>query len=243
MHSVPDYRHDLYRSYVSGHQGEIAEGRTRPSVEVILSHLPSNRGVAILDVGCGQGQLLRMLASRGYVNASGIDASREQVELARRLGTERVEQADLYSHADRWAATYDVVTALDVVEHFDRSEVPRVFGAFAKLLRPGGTFILRTPNAAGPYGGRLLYSDLTHGVAYTARALEQAAAAAGFESIRSYPARPAGRGARQLVRRGLWRLIEGLMIAPLVVETGELRGHIVTQNLIGVATRRSITTS
>lgn len=233
-----EYRTALYDDYVHGHQGVLPEQRNQPRMaEDVLRHLPQTRSVKILDVGCGQGMLVRFLLGNGYEDVSGIDVSADQVTLACQLGTPNVERADLFEVAGRSGQRYDVVVALDVVEHFDRADVQRVFDAFSRLLRPGGTLVLRTPNGCSPYSGRHQFSDLTHGVIYTDRSLAQVAAVTCFTDVQIFPVRPAGSGAFQRVRRVLWAIIEPLIVAPLVVETGQLRGHVVTQNLVCTATR------
>lgn len=232
-----DYRATLYGSYVQSHQGVLEEeGNQARMAEDVLRHLPNSPNARILDVGCGQGMLMRFLRANGYTNVRGIDISADQIGLALRLGTLGVERADLFEVVERRDQSYDVVVALDVVEHFDRSEVQRVFSAFSQLLRPGGTLVLRTPNGGSPYSGRYQFGDLTHGLIYTNRSLEQVMTVTGFADVRVFPVRPAGSGARQRARHVLWAVIEKIIMVPLVVETGQVRGHIVTQNLVCVAT-------
>jgi 2-polyprenyl-3-methyl-5-hydroxy-6-metoxy-1,4-benzoquinol methylase len=167
---------------------------------------------------------------------TGIDLSREQVELAWRLGTKGIYEADVFTFAIDRAETYDCVIAVDVAEHFDPPDARRFFATLRSLLRPGGCVILRTPNGSSPYHGNLLFGDVTHGTAYTTRSLRQIAAATGFGAVATYPCRPSGTGFRQLARRCIWAALEALMILPLIAETGEVRGHVVTQNLVCIMT-------
>jgi 2-polyprenyl-3-methyl-5-hydroxy-6-metoxy-1,4-benzoquinol methylase len=233
------FRDAFYDDYVSGHQGVIVEGLSESGLDVdIVPRLPRDRTSAILDVGCGQGQLVHLLHRYGYRYAAGIDTSPEQVHLAHRLGRPSVCLGDLFEASRVSPGTYDAVTAVDVIEHFDRQDVQRVFQAFSDLLKPEGTFIFRTPNGSSPFAGRMLYGDLTHGVIYTQDSLEQVAHLTGFNQMQTFPARPSGSSLRRRFRRLTWRLLEPIIKAPLIIETGIVRGHIVTQNLVGVARKR-----
>src|SRR5580698_5087470 len=95
---MPDpsvWKSRLYESYVSsGQAGDTvvhqAEEMFRPRraylMQIIAKHLPSDRQVRILDLGCGHGAFLYFLTKAGYQNICGIDVSAEQIEVAHRLG-------------------------------------------------------------------------------------------------------------------------------------------------------------
>jgi len=69
----------------------------------------------ILDVGCGTGANLEMLAQFG--DAEGVDVSDDALEFCKRKGL-KVEKglAETLPYLDE---TFDVTTALDVIEHLD----------------------------------------------------------------------------------------------------------------------------
>lgn len=231
------YRRPFYEQYVSGHRGIVEDSKSEPNLlRDVIPHVPPDRASAILDVGCGQGQLVGLLMRAGYTRASGIDTSPEQVSVAHQRGRGTIELGDLFEVAEHRRAQYDVVIAIDVVEHFERWDVERVFRAFVDLLTPGGRFILRTPNGSSPFAGRMRWGDLTHGVVYTRESLVQIGHLVGFSKVDVYPVRPAGVTMRRRVRRLGWTVLEAGIKLPLVIETGITRGHIVTQNLVAVAT-------
>src|ERR1700716_893725 len=68
----------------------------------------------ILDVGCGTGANLQMLARHGV--AEGVDVSSEALEFCRARGLSKVKEgaAEALPYED---ASFDLVTGLDVVEH------------------------------------------------------------------------------------------------------------------------------
>jgi 2-polyprenyl-3-methyl-5-hydroxy-6-metoxy-1,4-benzoquinol methylase len=95
----------------------------------------------VLDVGCGWGVTLEALESRGY-QVVGLDVSRRALEQLDRPGRTLVE-ADLTQPLPAGIAPFDVVLALDVLEHLDddRQAVARL----GQLVAPGGHVIVSVP--------------------------------------------------------------------------------------------------
>lgn len=155
--------------------------------------------------------------------------------MAARLGVTGVTCADIYDHASTHRGGYDVVLAMDVVEHFDRTETLDLFQALHRLLTERGILVLQTPNGASPFSGQIFWSDITHGMQYTNRSMRQICAAAGFDSVESFAARPAVHGPASFARAVAWRCIESVLWLATAVETGRTRDLIFTRNLIAVA--------
>lgn len=92
--------------------------------ENLVTHVPE--GARVLDVGCGSGLLLSLMAGLGVkFEGVGVDVSRDGIDLATRM-TKRVSQiaphAKLRFHrldsSDSWpAGTFDVVFLVDVLHH------------------------------------------------------------------------------------------------------------------------------
>jgi SAM-dependent methyltransferase len=188
-----------------------------------------------LDVGCGAGELVGLLRQTGDRDVVGIDVSPEQVALAQSRGLSGIEQADLVEYLERHPTSFDAIVAVDVLEHFDKAEVLPVLDAILVGLRPGGRFVARVPNAEGPFGARTRYADFTHGTAFTQRSVRQVLSASGFGAISVHPTEPVVHGLLSLGRLGLWKVLALLGRLYLAVETGVIRGHVLTQNLVVVA--------
>jgi SAM-dependent methyltransferase len=108
-------------------------------------------GSEALDYGCGSGYFVRRLAR--HFRASGFDVSPE----AQRLTREHAGDVRLYGALEDVApASFDLVTALHVLEHVPDPSIP--LGAIFRWLRPGGALFVVVPNPDG-WGHRLKGSD------------------------------------------------------------------------------------
>ncbi len=94
----------------------------------------------VLDVGCGEGLLVRRLAPRAR-RVTGIDASAEMIEVARGRGADgdaTFIAGDFLRHPLPESA-YDLVCSVTVVHHMDfEAAVTKM----ARLVRPGGTLVI-----------------------------------------------------------------------------------------------------
>jgi 2-polyprenyl-3-methyl-5-hydroxy-6-metoxy-1,4-benzoquinol methylase len=228
-------RDRLYEAYASQHAGYA----NRAAAALIYRRdirpvLPSASAGPVLDIGCGQGELVRLMLADGY-RAEGVDVSPEQVALATAAGMETVHQGDYSGVLGRERGWLAAVTATDVLEHLAKDEVVATFDQVAEALVPGGVFIARVPNAVSPFGGHIRYGDFTHETWFTASSIRQLASATGFGGVTVAPCPPVAHGLRSAARAAVWKVVSGLCKTALAAETGSLRGHIVTQNLTFVA--------
>ena len=105
------------------------------------------KGRRILDVGCGGGLLAEEFAELGCA-VTGVDPSRESLEIARAHARERgldieYQEAtgeDLPFRDDEFPAAY----CCDVLEHVD--DIGRTIAEIARVLKPGGVFLYDTIN-------------------------------------------------------------------------------------------------
>ena len=103
------------------------------------------RSVRVLDLGCGAGFLANELAAQGHT-VTGLDPTTENLDVARAY--DRTGHVD-YLRGDARdvpfpPASFDVVCAMDLLEHVDAPE--RVIAEAARVLRPGGLFFFHTFN-------------------------------------------------------------------------------------------------
>lgn len=132
----------------------------------------------ILDVGCGTGANLELLANFGA--AEGVDISAEALSFCRQRGLASVKQgpAEALPYDD---ASFDVVTALDVVEHLDDDLAG--LKEMHRVVRPGGRALLFVPAFMFLWG---VQDDVSHHRRrYTLPQLRAAVLSAGFEIERA----------------------------------------------------------
>jgi 2-polyprenyl-6-hydroxyphenyl methylase/3-demethylubiquinone-9 3-methyltransferase len=104
-------------------------------------------GKTALDVGCGGGLLTEALARLG-AKATGIDASPEVIAVAREHAAAMLLDIDYrVSAVERLDGQFDLVTAMEVIEHVADPEA--FVKALAARLAPGGLLVMSTPNATG----------------------------------------------------------------------------------------------
>ncbi len=116
-------------------------------LDALIEHaLPRLREARrILDLGCGNGRTMRILRPYlpPYAVLSGIDSDRREVDKAEALGLyEDLTCADI-EMLPYETASFDVVIANSVLEHI--GPVRTVLGEVARVLKPGGSFIVTVP--------------------------------------------------------------------------------------------------
>lgn len=96
----------------------------------------------VLDVGAGSGKLVRHLRACG-VCAEGLEPSRALFEHF--LSGDRAFTCDMLGSFRRSTSTrFDVITALDVIEHV--ADPVEFLREVAELLKPGGALFVSTPD-------------------------------------------------------------------------------------------------
>ncbi len=148
-----------------------------------IRHLPAphSAGARLLDLGCGNGNFLRVARALGF-EAEGIEIDDASGALAREAGF-AVHSGPL-SSADFEPARFEHITLNHVIEHLHQPM--RVLRRLLGWLRPGGRLWLQTPNLAARGAARYGvhwrgYESPRHLVLFDAESLCACLAAAGFE--------------------------------------------------------------
>src|SRR4051812_1593789 len=178
----------LYQGYTK-HCTRLNSGDPQagfPSFNLNLKNfLPKDKTAPILDLGCGLGHLLLFLQDKGYERAEGIDVSESQIAHCRNLGLRQVNAVlDSQDFLEKKRNHYEVIFALDVIEHLPKHSLLPMLGAIRGALRPGGLFVMRVPNIAAFVGAWVRYRDLTHEISFCEDSALQAFELAGFAEVK-----------------------------------------------------------
>jgi 3' terminal RNA ribose 2'-O-methyltransferase Hen1 len=126
-------------------------------LDAVFGALKASGAARVLDLGCGEGKLLRrLLADRQFTGIAGLDVSSRSLDLAAsrlkldRLAAKQQERIRLLHgslmYRDARLQGFDAAAVVEVVEHLD----PPRLRAFERVLfesaRPA-TIVLTTPNA------------------------------------------------------------------------------------------------
>jgi O-antigen chain-terminating methyltransferase len=148
------------------------------------TYLPCFEGLTdILDVGCGRGEFLDLLAARG-IAARGIDLNHEMAEVCRARGLD-VTEADAIGYLSALDdGSLGGLFAAQVVEHLDPGYLLRFLELAFHKLRPGGRLVLETLNPACWVAFFESYiRDITHAWPLHPETLKYLVVASGFTRV------------------------------------------------------------
>ncbi len=139
------YRRSYWDSYLGERtplydRKDIREHILRPQLKLANRLVAGKPKARILDVGAGDGSMLRLLRDGGFNNTAGIEFSIDVAEHAKRVNGVDVVAVPEFSDFDEGG--WDLITLWAVIEHL-RSPVEYVAHA-RRLLKPGGWFLLMT---------------------------------------------------------------------------------------------------
>ncbi|MDM8559469.1 3' terminal RNA ribose 2'-O-methyltransferase Hen1 [Candidatus Parabeggiatoa sp. HSG14] len=125
-------------------------------LNIVTTVLKNNEAKRILDLGCGEGKLLRLLLKDKYFEEIvGVDVSTRTLEIAtNRLRLDELPEKQKnriklmhgsLTYRDKRLYGYDAAAVIEVIEHFDSAKLSAFERVLFEFTRPT-TIIITTPN-------------------------------------------------------------------------------------------------
>lgn len=150
----------------------------------LFDALPKDPGAPILDIGCGLGQTLAAIQSRGYGNVRGVDISEEAIRACEKIGVRSEKITDINEFCEQSRVKYDFVMMSHILEHIEKPKIIETLAHIKKFLMNGGASIMiMVPNAQSNTGSYWAYEDFTHTTLFTSGSLYYVLRSSGFNQI------------------------------------------------------------
>ena len=134
-----------HRAYIQNAQRELARGTTRQQLNALNLHA---KGKKVLDVGCGAGNLLTVLATHAPERLVGVDVDAVFLAHCQEKGFSLLQAA--LPHLPFADETFELVTCFLVMPHVPNDTA--ALTALARVLKPGGTLAISGHGMGFPLG-------------------------------------------------------------------------------------------
>lgn len=155
---------DFYRAFEEKFRGprEVIKSRLQvylPFIQPLRQYWPDAMAV---DVGCGRGEWLELLAEQGF-EAQGVDLDDAMLAACRELNL-KVHTADALSFLqDLPDDSQAIVSGFHIAEHLPFDVLQELVSQALRVLKPSGLLILETPNPENlVVSASSFYLDPTH---------------------------------------------------------------------------------
>jgi SAM-dependent methyltransferase len=124
---------------------ELKTRHTRMRLANVQELVEPEPGDRVLDLGCAAGSMAHFLSTFGCESV-GVDDAPAAIAAARERYPELTFELAGSPEMPFPAGSFDKIVAADLTEHLDEPTLVRTFEECFRVLRPGGTLSIHTPN-------------------------------------------------------------------------------------------------
>ena len=154
MRSIKENSRETFNQQAATYDKDIKGQHARSLYPVLLEKLSHLSFQCALDLGCGTGEMMRLILQKdNRKELYGLDLSEEMLSVAKAKLPEQVKlmlgDSESLPFPDSF---FDVVYCNDSFHHYP--EPQKVLGEVHRVLKPGGTFLMG--DCWQPYMGRAI---------------------------------------------------------------------------------------
>lgn len=151
--STHDKNDELFKRYLDNYN-EISVDDLTQSIqdsaylnsqnEKLFSYLPPLRGLRVCEIGVGQGILLSHIRNEKPAELVGVDISIPYLKAIQAASYQSINLIVANAENLPFSNAFDVIIAADIIEHV--FNVGDFLASVNRALKPGGHFVVKTPN-------------------------------------------------------------------------------------------------
>jgi len=152
----------FYAAFEASFRGTEAEIKDRKRVYLDRVEFSVKQGLPVLDIGCGRGEWIELLAEQG-IAAYGIDMNSVFVADAQLCNLD-IREAEALAHLRSLPdASLAGLTGFHIIEHLELNDLINIIDEANRVLAPGGFLLFETPNPENLIvGSNSFWADPTH---------------------------------------------------------------------------------
>lgn len=145
---------DMFR----GASGEVEKAQER----YLTLFPPASDPGRVVDIGCGRGEMLTLLAREGY-DVMGVDLDADMVEVCKEKGLPAVVNDGIHFLSQTREGSLKGIFCAQVVEHLITPELEQFVRLADRTLRVSGVLVVETINPRSSFAlGNHFYADTSH---------------------------------------------------------------------------------
>lgn len=164
-----EFDYSLYYNKSAGADFPAAHREAKRYIRQLAPYLPIDKTMRILEIGPGNGLVVKQLMEMGYTGVVGWETDSQLALAANKKGAhvEHIVAGDVITKLASEKESYALIFCMHVIEHIPKDQQLLFMRSVSQSLKKDGHFICETPNALSPTANYWQYNDVTHVTCFT----------------------------------------------------------------------------